>query len=327
MLREFTVKLNKNESWYIMEKKKSSKQNRSNILTNIMQCREVVTQLAYEIEDAPNDKKLQKYLMQELDKLDVVEQEYLSLLPCQIISRSPFTQEPYKLSIDTVGLDGFWWDSEEPIRDNENNIQSFFALTGSVNINKNIPNVPFPIRPGPAVPWVCPRLLEDERIVAVISHLKVGNYDAYITVYYTSDDSIEIERINTWGSDYYIAEDKDGYALFGNTFDTPEEYDFNIAPWIKKGKVKWIDIADESLTLHDSVKGCPYLNLEGYRYPVLIRNKTITNCMIELEYEEENEVEEENFGFCTNCGKPLPKGAKFCPYCGAKVLTFKGGEL
>ena len=313
-----------------MAKTKFSKQNRSSILTNLMHLREVVAQFVYNIEDAPNDEELQNHLMQEyneaLDKLDVLEKEYLSLLPCKIVSRSPFTKEPYKLSIDIMGLNGSWWDAERPIRATENDIQSFFALTGSVNISKDIPNVPYLIKTGPAVPWVCPRLLKDERISAVISHLKVGNYDAYITVYYTSDDSIEIERINTWGSDYYIAEDKDGYALFGNTFDTPEEYDFDIAPWIKKGKVKWIDIADESFTLQDTIKECPYLNLEGYRYPVLIRNKRVINCMIELEYTD-NESEEENFGFCTNCGKPLPKGAKFCPYCGAKVLDFKGVKL
>ena len=307
-------------------------QKRNNAIKKVLKHRKVVSTLLEKMESASEDEaeKLMQEYSEEFNSLETEEKNYLSLLPKLLISRSSITNELYELSIDTLGLDGLWWDSERSVRTSEDDIQSFFALTGSIKINEDIPNVPFPIKPGPAVPWVCPRLLEDERISAVISHLKVGNYDAYITVYYTRDDSIDIERINTWGSDYYIAEDKDGYALFGNTFDTPEEYDFDIAPWIEKGKVKWIDIADESFTLQDSVEGCPYLNLEGYRYPVLIRNKTMINCMIDLDYEEEGkekEAEEENFGFCTNCGKPLPKGAKFCPYCGAKVLTFKGGEV
>ncbi len=306
-------------------------QKRDSVIKKVLKSRKIIATLCEKIENVPENRL--KELMQEhsdtISSLQAEKQNYLSLLPKLQLSRSPFTNELYELCIDTLGLDGPWWDAEHSIRTTENDIQSFFALTGSINITGNIPDVPFPIKPGPAVPWVCPRLLEDERITAVISYLKVGNYDAYITIYYTNDESIEIERINTWGSDYYIAEDKDGYALFGNTFDTPEEFDFDITPWIEKGKVKWIDIADKSFTLQDSVEGCPYLNLEGYQYPVLIRNKTMINCMIDLEYEEEAKkkgAEEENFGFCTNCGKPLPKGAKFCPYCGAKVLDIKGGE-
>ena len=294
---------------------------RESIINKIYKKRETLEELLEKTENAPKEKV--EILMEEYSKaaisLQEFEKEYLSLLPNILLSRSPFTKELYSLTIDIFNLNGWWWDMERPVRSVEVDIKSYFALTGSVNITGEIPDVPFSLKPGPAVPWVCPRLLNNEHICAVLSYVKIGNYDAYATVYYTNDTSIDIERINTWGTDMYIAEDKDGYAVTGSTFDLEEEYDFDIEPWIKKGKLKWIAIDDEELVLRDTVEDCPYINIKGYQYPVLIENKTIKNCMIKLEYEEE--TPKNNYGFCTNCGKPLPKGAKFCPYCGAKVLN------
>lgn len=297
---------------------------RENIVKAIYEKRRALETLFEEIENVSEENMVQYSKV--VASLQESEKEYLSLLPNVLLSRSPLTKELYSLSIDDFGLDGPWWDAERPIRGTEDEIQGFFALTGSVNILGEIPNVPFSLKPGPAVPWVCSRILQDERISAVMSHMKIGEYDAYITVYYTNDTSIDIERINTWGTDVYIAEDADGYAVTGSTFDLEEEYDFDISPWIKKGKLKWIAVDDAELILRDTVEDCPYINIEGYRYPVLIENKTMKNCMIKLEYEEE-EATKNNYGFCTNCGKPLPEGAKFCPYCGAKVIDTKGDKL
>ena len=303
------------------------KQNRSNILTNLAQLRTIVTQLVYDIENAPNDKKLQDHLMQEydkaLDELQVLEQEYLSLLPSKEISRCPFTKESCELSIETMGLDGPWWDAERPIRAIENELDSFFAMTGSINITGETPKIPFPIKPGPAVPWVSPRLLSHESILAVLSHIKIGVYDAYVTIYYSNDKTVEIERINTWGTDFYVANDIDGFAITGSTFDSEDEYEFDIAPWIKKGKLKWIDINDDTLTLRDSVDDCPFLNISGYKYPVLIQNGMMKNCLIKLEYDDEEKGDEQiqisHANFCSNCGNPIDEGDKFCANCGNKI--------
>jgi len=309
-----------------MENNTISKKRRDQAVALILKKRKVVSELLLKLDGKRADnKKSQSALVEEydqaLDKLHQSINNYKSCLVKKPISKSPFTDnEIYSLTIDDFGLDGLWWDAERPIRGVEDEIKSFFALTGSINITGEIPDVPFPLKPGPAVPWVCPRLLNNEHICAVISYMKIGNYDAYTTVYYTNDTSIDIERINTWGTDMYIAEDKDGYAVAGSTFDLEEEYDFDIEPWIKKGKLKWIAINDEKLVLRESIEDCPYINIEGYQYPVLIENKSLKSCVIKMEYEKE-ESPKNNYGFCTNCGKPLPKGAKFCPYCGAKVLN------
>jgi len=65
------------------------------------------------------------------------------------------------------------------------------------------------------------------------------------------------------------------------------------------------------------------LNLNGYRFPVIIRNEKLENCMIELEYDDEDGFETENVKipphYCSNCGAPVIKGAKFCANCGNKL--------
>lgn len=303
---------------------------RNKIIAKVLDLRIVVDQLAHDLDDAPDDDKLQAHLMQEYDKalneLSDAEEVYAQGLPQIILSRCPFSNETYSLSIDNYGLDGPWWDAQRPIRTFEEESQTFFALTGSVNVVGKIPDIPFIVKPGPAVPWVSPRLLEVDDIMGVLSHIKIGHYDAYIIVYYSKDKTYEIERINTWGTEEYIAEDIDGLAVTGSTFEDAEEYDFDIAKWIKKGKLKWIAPNDDRLELHNSLDNCPYLNITGYQYPVLIQNKILDNCMIKLEYEEDEVKEEEQekeekvqLKFCPNCGTPVIADSKFCANCGHKL--------
>ena len=310
-----------------MKKTNFDLEERSKIIVSIFQLRQVVEQLSNDLDDTADDEKLQTHLMQEygkaLDELQVLENKYVSILPKKIISRCPFTNNIFNLTIDSIGLDGPWWDAELPVRRIENEIQSYFALTGSINITGETPKIPFSVKPGPAVPWVSPRLLNNQSIIAVLSYIKIGIYDAYVTVYYSNDITAEIERINTWGTDYYIANNLEGFAITGSTYDDEEEYDFDIAPWIREGKLKWIDINDDSLSLMDSVDDCPYLNISGYKYPVLIQNAIMKNCLIKLEYDDKNEEEQiqiSHVNFCPNCGEPAIKGAKFCANCGNKLV-------
>ena len=320
---------------------------RDKITLKIFQLRKKLEQLSFDIDDNSEDESVEKFLIKKLDKasdqLEEAENKYTQGLSIKVISRCPFSEEPFNLSIDTFGLDGPWWDAEQPIRAFEEEGNTFFALTGSVSITEDTPEAPFSIKPGPALPWVSPRLLEDKNIIAVLSHIKIGLYDAYPIVYYSKDKAVEIERINTWGTDEYLAEDIDGIAIIGSTYDDEEEYDFDIAPWIKKGKLKWISINDNSLELHNDLKGCPYLDLKGYRYPVLIQNGITKSCMITLEYEEDEDSNKENVdynvtnydipdykvpeinspiktaNFCSNCGTPIDDGDKFCANCGNKL--------
>lgn len=310
-----------------METNSFSIKERNDLLTSIFQLRKILEQLRFDLENTTEDETLQNHLMQEYDKvsneLEVFEEKYTAGLPNLQLSRCPYTNKIYSLCIDSFGLEGPWWDANQPIREEEEAMPSFFAITGSVNIIGEAPTAPFTIKPGPAIPWVCPRLLSNEAISAVLSHIKIGIYDAYLTVYYTNSEVVETKRINTWGIDEYLINDDEGYAVLDRTYDEEDEYDFDIARWIKNGKLQWIAINDQTLELHSSINNCPYLNIKGYNYPVIIQNKTIKNCMISLEYDDEEDdgiVEVEKItNFCSNCGNPVKKEAQFCSNCGNKL--------
>jgi len=285
---------------------------RNKIIKEIYQTKNYLNDLLYK--DSYSDDNLIDDL---IDKLRKLKTQYISILPQIALSRSPFSNEIYYLSIDTFGLDGAWWDAENPVRAIDNEPTDYFALTGSVFVNTDIPKIPFSVKPGPAVPWVSPRLLENENIVAVLSHIKIGQYDAYPIVYYSKDMNDNIERINTWGTDYYLVDDNEGFALSGNTFNIDDEYDFDIAKWIKKGKLKWINKDDTSLKIQSNLEACPYIDLLGYQYPVVIRNQKLIDIMIHMEYDDE--IENNHLSYCPNCGSQLDKEDKYCGNCGTKI--------
>ena len=300
-------------------------ENRKKLVADIYQLRARIEGLMDNMENHDEDEGMLEGLGEEYDntmfELEELSKTYMEGLERFDVSRCPFTGATYHFSCDTRGLDGPWWDAKQPLRPIEEQTDSFIALTGSVNIIGETPDIPFMVKPGPAVPWVCPRLLENEDICAVLSHIKIGMYDAYVVVYYSEDRSYEIERINSWGTETYLAEDQDGAGVMGSTFDESEEYDFNIAPWIERGKLKWISIGDRTLELQDRIDNCPYIDLEGYQYPVLLRNKTMENCLIELEYlEDDTAVMDGNeINFCPDCGTNVAPNNNFCAKCGFKL--------
>lgn len=308
-----------------MKETSFSLEDRNKIIAKIVQIRGIVAQLSNDIEKAPDDENLLAHLSKEYDKalneLQELGEEYSRSLPQIRISCCPFSGDIFSFSCDTFGLDGPWWDVENPIRGFEVEYKTFFALTGSVNIIGDVPDIPFMVKPGPGIPWVSPRLLDNDDIIAVLSYIKIGLYDAYVIVYFSNNKTYEIERINTWGKEDYLAEDSDGCAVIGSTFEDDEEYDFDIAKWINNGKLKWISIKDKTLELQDSIDNCPFLDIEGYKYPVLIQNKNITNCLMTEEFDEnENEDKETKpINFCPNCGTAATPGNKFCGSCGHKL--------
>ncbi len=296
---------------------------RNKLIAEIIQLRTRLEELRDEMDDSSENDGMLAELELEHDKtqaeLETISEAYTNGLARIEISRCPFTEETLIFSCDTDGLDGPWWDAENPLRLIEEQMETYFALTGSVNILGNPPDIPFIVKPGPAVPWVSPRLLENDDICAVLSYVKIGLYDAYVVVYFSKDRSYEIERINTWGTDSYLAEDADGAAVMGSTFEETGDYNFDLAKWITQGKLKWISVGDRTLELQDSIDNCPYLDLEGYQYPVLLRNGTLENCMIDIDFDEDEPSEEKEINFCPDCGSEVESDNNFCAKCGYKL--------
>jgi hypothetical protein len=197
-------------------------------------------------------------------------QRYERGLPRPALSRCPFTGDVVRLAIDTFGLDGPWWNYEVPARPIEPLPPTLFAVTGSVAFGEPVPATPFVCRPGPAVPFVVPRMLVHPEIRAVVSQLRIGTLDAYAVLYFSADPPLDIARANDWGLDRYLAEDAAGAGYGLRVIDDERDFDCDLAFYIRSGRQMWIAPGDETLTLRSVITGCPYLDLPGRRHPVAI---------------------------------------------------------
>lgn len=218
----------------------------------------------------PELASLQERLEQEEKVLKQLKERYLENLPVRKVSRCPFTGNVFSLSIDDEGLDGPWWDYDWPERMESQPHDTYFALDGALKLEGSPEWAPFFCSPGPEVPFVLPRLLKFVQVKAVLSSLKIGAHQGYMMVYY-AEPMLESElRVNDWGTGRYW---EPGHLLpelwtagdYVSIDPNPDEYDFDLEPWIKSGKLLWISPEDQTLTLHGHVSRCPYLNLLGKR--------------------------------------------------------------
>jgi hypothetical protein len=193
------------------------------------------------------------------------EERYRELLPDVPVSRCPFTGELLAWAMDVVDLDGWYWDIDSPIRRLSDPPNSFLTLTGAMRIREPVTWAPFCVAPGPSVPYVVPRILDQSETIAVIAQLPVGRHIGWPIAYFGARDTgIELE--NYWGDNDYYRYDSNGTPLGWKTV-IPDvcNYDFELEPWISSGKLSWIAPGDASMTVRQGLADCPYVRLEGPR--------------------------------------------------------------
>jgi hypothetical protein len=199
------------------------------------------------------------------ERLNALWREYEAGLPAVPLSRCPFTGEVLAMPFDTFGLDGLWWNYDAAIRGNPLRMPTYMALSGAVHLRLPAESAPFLVVPGPGVPFVYPRLLNEGSVKAVVSSLPVGNHVAFPVVYFAPARPDGIEMPNLWGTNSYQYIDEEGELGWYETFDSPEDWDFQLRQWIESGKLLWIAPGDTSMTLQSAVADCPYLGLPGER--------------------------------------------------------------
>ncbi|QDU60486.1 hypothetical protein Pan216_13270 [Planctomycetes bacterium Pan216] len=200
------------------------------------------------------------------EQLTQLWEAYRTNVPVLELSRCPFTKEVWAHSLDNIGIDGLWWSLDKPQRPLDEPMGGkYLSFTGAVRHADPIPAFPFLAEPGPEKPFVIPRLFEVDSVKAVVSHVMIGELDAYPIVYF-SDQSLPDEcRTNDWGIDKFSYTDAAGVYRSGEWFDAEDEYDYVLEPWIDAGRLLWIAPGDTSLTLRTGTAQCPYLKLPGKR--------------------------------------------------------------
>lgn len=200
------------------------------------------------------------------DRLEEIRKDYLAGLPRVAISRCPFCRKPLVYPIDNLGIDGLWWDSDQPLRpDPEAHCPHFYGLSGALKLGGEPPEIPILVKPGPEVPYVISRLFRTEGLVAVVSSVPVGEHTGFPIAYYADPLPEDVLRPDTWGMGSYEYLSPEGAVQWGEAEDPEIDYDYDLARWIGEGRVQWIAPGDPELALHEGHGNCPYLKLDGRR--------------------------------------------------------------
>lgn len=201
-----------------------------------------------------------------------VNRRYRDLLPDITVARSPETGEPVRWPIDVFGLDGRFWDYEKPIRrPSSSRPPEWLAMTGAMRLADPVEHPRFPVVPGPDVPFVVPRILAAPEVRAVLAEVPVGAHTGW-TISYFGPLPQDTRLVNLWGSNKYLIYQGDGPGGWDWAIPRVADYDFELEPWLRSGKLLWLAPGDESATLREGPSGCPFVNLPGRRRITLIRN-------------------------------------------------------
>jgi predicted RNA-binding Zn-ribbon protein involved in translation (DUF1610 family) len=81
---------------------------------------------------------------------------------------------------------------------------------------------------------------------------------------------------------------------------------------------KWMEVSQEELVIHDSQLVCPQClavcRYENGTLVVRIDSETMSRHTASV-----GTTNRDNIKYCSSCGKQLPGGISFCPYCGSKI--------
>jgi hypothetical protein len=204
-----------------------------------------------------------------------VTERYRDLLPEVPVARCPFTDAPVWWPIDTEGLDGWFWEYPSGARRHpRDRPPSWLAMTGAMRLAAPVEHTPFPVAPGPGVPFVVPRILgAAPEVRAVIAQVAVGRHTGWAISYF-GRPAAGTRLVNLWGSGSYPVVEDGLWTGWEREESGVARYDFDLEPWVGTGALLWITPGDESATLRSGLSGCPYLHLPGpRRFAVLERGE------------------------------------------------------
>jgi len=194
--------------------------------------------------------------------------EYGKRLPAIPVSRCPFCDQVLEYVLDAWGLDGPWWHIRALASYPRPKEEHFRVLQGAIDFHGREPaeaSVHKTVRPGPAVPFVIPRLLGLPGMRAVVSTLSLPHGDtAYLIAYFSPLPMHGGLLHQPWPYvDYSVTDERGEYLGWSAHNDT---WDFDLKPWIENGQVMWINPGDPTLTVQRGLP-CPYMTLVGVRAP------------------------------------------------------------
>ena len=199
-------------------------------------------------------------------------------LPATAVSCCPFCAEFAFMAVDLFGLDGPWWEFPGKAGPGDaacaHRLVTLGALDlGRCSLERAAPLSTGEIQPGPAVPFVVPRLMALAGMMCVLyatRRMAEGSTAYFMTYFADPPVSPEVGH-QPWLRNQYWYLDAGGNPMWnvGN-----DQWDFELSPWLASDpqKLAWIAADDGEMAIHsDTGELCPYTDLPGRRQPVSIR--------------------------------------------------------
>lgn len=205
------------------------------------------------------------------DQVDEIHQRYRDLLPEVTVARCPDSGAAVRWPIETMGLDGWFWDYHAPMRRiPEDPPRAWLGMTGAMRLTEPVDHPPFTVVPGPEVPFVVPRILGSEGVHAVIAEVPVGTHTGWTITYFGPLPPVTL--VNLWGSDTYLVNRDGAWTGWDRERQTVTRYDYDLTSWLRTGKLLWLD---ESANLREGREGCPFVALPGRRDITVIADNEV----------------------------------------------------
>jgi hypothetical protein len=216
--------------------------------------------------------ELEELIRPAVDEEGTLRRWYAEWLPRVPVARCPHSQRVVAYPIDTVDLNGWFWEHWLPSRPwhYQELPSTWLAMTGAMRLRKPLAVTSFEARPGPEVPYVIPRILDQrEDVRAVIAEVPVGPHTGWAVTYFARVQLADT-LVATWGESTYHWRSDDGRwnweeGVWGTTdigFDVLHN-DYDLGPWLRSGRLLWIAPGDAGLALRSGDAGCPYVGLRG----------------------------------------------------------------
>jgi hypothetical protein len=226
-----------------------------------------------------------------LEKTESLDHQYRARLPVYLLARCPICGGRVHEAIDTYSLNGPGWKgiggrgfgwygpvSKESSTESEvsYDAECRHAKIVSVMVNLNgiqPDDVTQEVHITSERPFVMSPVLNLDKTYAVIHSLPIDRFDddepqrrytAYFVTYFTDVDRRLYDRV--------MQPAHEGYGLVAIDWAT-----YDLLPWVKRGKLYWLDKNDPDLPLrNEPARDFPYANVKGGEGLWVIRNGRMT---------------------------------------------------
>lgn len=245
-----------------------------------------MTELERDIQSIPPKERIPYLGMQteEFRRLIAVPSPDVLVAVCPYCERKVWAR--IKHGVFTLNA-SFWvmeYDDGKTVTD-DSKCGHLYALDGALNLNENpVPEkikafsfIRHKIYMGAEIPFIKPRILEREGVIAVVSSVSIAEkYTGYPITYFSDRFIPQKDFMTGWAREEYCARDEMvSSATFKGERREPQEYD--LSGWISRRKLRWILKKNNDIVLNSEYDPYPYAGLKGRQNPYIIENGKVTD--------------------------------------------------